>query len=1214
MKLGVATLWSYEQLDKLLESAERGSEPPTGYVIVDNGGFYETSRAKAIVGRRRGVTLECVTPGANLGVAASWNRILDLAGDEPIVLSNDDVVLAERTFAEMAAALQHAAFVSGLGWALFGQRPECTRLVGPYDENIWPAYYEDVDYHIRLTHAGITPVCPLSAPVGHIEGSTTRRLGLERWRSQCERNRRYVIRKWGVDSAQATPYSEPFDGEPPPGWSLRNCRETRQSGSWRESFAERSDAPRPTIALCMIVRDEAAVIGRCIESVRSLIDCWQICDTGSRDGTPALISQLLKDLPGELHRRPWRDFGWNRSELMALAMGRADYLLLIDADMTLVRNGALPPLVADAYLLPHLGELSYAVPRLVRGDRRWWFEGATHEYLATDGPFTQEVLEALAIEHHGDGGTRAEKFERDVRLLQDAIERDPDDARSTFYLAQTLREGGEPARAIELYRRRVGLGGWDEEIFYAAYQLAVLVGHRDPDAAIPLLLEAHELRPTRAEPLYELARLSRLRRRHHAAYMFACRGALIPNPSDMLFVHRSVYDWGMRFEQAVAAYWIGHYEEALELNEGLLAEGRMPPAHASTVESNRNYCLEALGGRSDTRPFAMRLATMLPDLWHREIHLDVDPPWPQFNPSLASDEDGLLRMVVRTANYRIEPDGGYDIFDEDRIVRTVNYLARLDHELRISSVTPIKDRSSGPPAYPSFVEGWEDLRLIKVGERWLAIANARDRNLEARAEVVLLELDGPSILSARVLRGPEQGRHEKNWMPFLHGGRLHLVYSCGPTVVYECDPATGKLQEIVRRQAPAFAEALRGGSAGVRVTGGWLFAVHEAFDNGPRAYLQRLILLDDDFRLAAASPPFRFGHAPIEMCIGLASVGKQLVMSYGESDASAHLAACALDDALALLEPCDDAEVPRLPPNPSAQQRPIGRSAQRTAGYALAFESFGLPAEVFTDDRELFESLPMALPPGWVPRDASGAGTRFGLARAGTITVDGFELMHIDGGPQAALSALSSALRDHIARNARTHTFIHAGVVSVDGEAIVIPGSSHSGKTTLVGELVRSGAIYYSDEYAAVNAYGLIDAYAKPLSIRTPESGHFGISTPVSQSQIGSEPTRAGLIVLTSYCPDAEWRPVALAPGEGAFALLQHTVAVRARPQQALRAARDVARDARVVSSLRGEASTVTDGLLEMVRGILRDRGGELSTRAPEGHPDREPGRGTLAL
>ena len=91
MKLGVATLWSYDQLDKLLRSAERGTEPPTGYVIVDNGGFYETSRAEAIVGRRRGVTVECVTPGSNLGVAASWNRILDLAGDGPIVISNDDM-------------------------------------------------------------------------------------------------------------------------------------------------------------------------------------------------------------------------------------------------------------------------------------------------------------------------------------------------------------------------------------------------------------------------------------------------------------------------------------------------------------------------------------------------------------------------------------------------------------------------------------------------------------------------------------------------------------------------------------------------------------------------------------------------------------------------------------------------------------------------------------------------------------------------------------------------------------------------------------------------------------------------------------------------------------------------------------------------------------------------------------------------------------------
>lgn len=663
-------------------------------------------------------------------------------------------------------------------------------------------------------------------------------------------------------------------------------------------------AQAQTIGLCMIVRNESSVIERCLESVRPLIDTWTVCDTGSDDETPALIERVLSDVPGRLYRRPWVDFGHNRTELAELARSTADYLLLIDADMTLVRRGAVPPLAADAYLLRHLEAIEYAVPRLVRGDRRWWFEGVTHEYLATEGPFSQELLDALAIKHHGDGGTRDEKFERDVRMLEDALENDPRDARATFYLAQTLREGGAEDRAIELYRRRVELGGWDEEVFYAAYQRGVLVGHHDPDMAVPLLLDAHELRPSRAEPLYELARLSRLRRRYRAAYLFARAGAALPRPEDVLFVHRDVYEWGAHFEQAVAAYWLGEYEEALALNEALLAERRMPPPDAEAVEANRNHCLEALGRKTDGRPFSLPLASLVGDISHGEIRLEVDPPWPQFNPAIAGDTYGF-RVIVRSANYRVADDGSYVTLDPDGIVQTLNYDVRLDDSLRLMSADGLAERAQGPPVLSASIRGWEDLRLVEVGGRWFATANARDRNAAATAEVALLELDGHQIVSARVLVGPEQGRHEKNWMPFACDGRLHLVYSCGPTVVYECEPATGELRVAARHDAPAVAAALRGGSAGLRVDDGWLFAVHEAFDYRRRTYLHRLILLDDDFRLVGLTPRFRFGEAMIEMCLGLAVAGERLVMSYGENDASAHLAVCSLEAALALIEPCD---------------------------------------------------------------------------------------------------------------------------------------------------------------------------------------------------------------------------------------------------------------------------------------------------------------------
>src|ERR1700733_8930625 len=114
---------------------------------------------------------------------------------------------------------------------------------------------------------------------------------------------------------------------------------------------------KATICLNMIVKDEAPVIRRCLATVRPLIDFWVIVDTGSRDGTQAIISEFLRDLPGELIERPWVDFAHNRSEALAAARDKAHYTLVIDADETLECEPAfvMPPLDLDAYNL----EVSY---------------------------------------------------------------------------------------------------------------------------------------------------------------------------------------------------------------------------------------------------------------------------------------------------------------------------------------------------------------------------------------------------------------------------------------------------------------------------------------------------------------------------------------------------------------------------------------------------------------------------------------------------------------------------------------------------------------------------------------------------------------------------------------------------------------------------------------------------------------------------------------
>lgn len=340
------------------------------------------------------------------------------------------------------------------------------------------------------------------------------------------------------------------------------------------------------------------MIARCLRSARGLIDHWVICDTGSADGTQELVRCCLEGIAGELHQRPWVDFGHNRTELMALARGTADYLLLLDADMTVSYDTPrLRGLAADSYMLRHAEDPEYWIKRLVRGDRRWWYVGATHEYITTDGTDRTENLDAIVVHHHGDGGTRAEKFERDRRLLSAQLRREPDNPRAVFYLAQTLRDLGRLDEAIDLYRRRAAMGGWPEEVFYALYQVGVLTGragHRDQ--AITTLLQAWNDRPQRAEPLYELAWMFRERGQHHLAHLVSERGIGIRVPADTLFVHRWIYRWGLLFEYSIAAYWVGQPRAALRACDRLLAMPDLPDRYRRQTAENRTHCVRAVHG------------------------------------------------------------------------------------------------------------------------------------------------------------------------------------------------------------------------------------------------------------------------------------------------------------------------------------------------------------------------------------------------------------------------------------------------------------------------------------------------------------------------------------------------------------------------------------------------------------------------------------------
>jgi hypothetical protein len=356
---------------------------------------------------------------------------------------------------------------------------------------------------------------------------------------------------------------------------------------------------RPTICLCMIVKNEAGVLARCLRSCRDLIDCWVICDTGSSDGTHELITRELEGIPGELYRHTWVDFGHNRSVLMELAAGRADYLLLIDADMTVVQSAPLGGLTADAYMLRQGDErFDYRNKRLVRGDLRWRYVGVTHEYLSClDVERSVERLDALVIDDHGDGGSKDDKFERDRALLKAELREHPDNARAMFYLAQTQRDLGTQtgdigalASARDLYERRAGMGGWEEEVCCAwrqAGRLSAELGEWPRASAA--FMAAWEARPSRLEAVHDLVAGLLDRHQHRTANRFTTLAAGVGRlavPEDILFVEPWVYRWGLLFQHSIAAYWCGELDASIRACKRLLAIESLPDAHRRQAEVN----------------------------------------------------------------------------------------------------------------------------------------------------------------------------------------------------------------------------------------------------------------------------------------------------------------------------------------------------------------------------------------------------------------------------------------------------------------------------------------------------------------------------------------------------------------------------------------------------------------------------------------------------
>jgi hypothetical protein len=255
--------------------------------------------------------------------------------------------------------------------------------------------------------------------------------------------------------------------------------------------------------------------------------------------------------------------------------------------------------------------------------------------------------------------------------------------------------------------------------------------------------------------------------------------------------------------------------------------------------------------------------------------------------------------------------------------------------------------------------------------------------------------------------------------------------------------------------------------------------------------------------------------------------------------------------------------------------------------HETVLDAFGVRAIVAAESAATLARAEAILPPGWKRCEPGDEDLRFALApdERGSYDVEmGGVVISSGTDLDVALGVLDTQLRMHVAFNSERLIFVHAGAVSHDGHVIALPGASFCGKTTLVSELVRAGATYYSDEYALLDEDGLVHPYPKPLSIRSGGVDQTDHDVSTFGGSAADEPLPLGLVVIAEYRPGAEWRPRRLSAGEGMLALLANTVPARGRTAQALAALRRAVDGAVVLEGDRGEASLMVDEILSALR------------------------------
>ena len=626
------------------------------------------------------------------------------------------------------------------------------------------------------------------------------------------------------------------------------------------------------LCLNMIVKNESKIIQRLIQSVLPIIDTYCICDTGSTDNTIELITTTMKaaNKPGLVFTVPFKNFGYNRSIALDRAAEWGTYALLLDADMQLIIEPAFKKtdLTASGYsLLQSNGGLDYYNLRIAKTGVGIKCVGPTHEYYDIPAGHGSVQIQTLRIHDIGDGGAKSDKTERDIRLLTEALQTDPNNDRTHFYLANSYRDCGKYEDAIRHYQKRIEIGGWVEEIFQSALEIGNCYSRQKKmDDAIRWWMDAYQRYPKRAESLYEIVKHYRIEGKQQLAQLFLNTAKQIPYPkNDVLFIKKAIYEYQLAYEQSIIAFYTGtpYDHKALTMllehedvksnvldNYKFYAKkiAKLPTAHVLSFGGTEE---KEVGGRLDT--------------------------FISSSPCIYKMTDGY-GINIRYVNYTIQGDGSYKFRHSDGKITTLQKHHTLNANYGIETTSWIDRVLHEERRY----QGVEDVKVLPVKDGYKFLGTVEDAKGNVTVGCGSYDPISSQCLTATTLSSPFGLGCEKNWCYIPDTEQV--IYSWHPLRIGRIMGETLTI-ESTNADVPAFFKDVRGSSHGYRFGSEVWFLCHLVQYTTPRHYYHLLVVLDaETLKVKRHSILFKFEGDCIEYALGLIVDSEKVTISYSQMD------------------------------------------------------------------------------------------------------------------------------------------------------------------------------------------------------------------------------------------------------------------------------------------------------------------------------------------